>query len=81
MQGELGFRSSRYYTLVDIPYVDPRTFRLEPGGAVAHPVALTLDEQKARPTVTLECADHGIERGEAAAAARRTAAPRGARLP
>jgi hypothetical protein len=53
-------------THYDIPYVDPRTFRLELGGAVDHPVSLTLDELKARPTVTvpvtLECAGNGRAR-------------------
>jgi len=34
-------------THYDIPYVDPRTFRLELGGAVDHPVTLTLDELSA----------------------------------
>jgi DMSO/TMAO reductase YedYZ molybdopterin-dependent catalytic subunit len=53
-------------THYDIPYVDPRTFRLELGGAVDHPVSLTLDVLKARPTVTvpvtLECAGNGRAR-------------------
>src|SRR6478735_10452273 len=53
-------------THYDIPYVDPRTFRLELGGAVDHPVTLTLDELKARPTVTVpvtvECAGNGRAR-------------------
>jgi sulfane dehydrogenase subunit SoxC len=54
-----------HYLLVhfDIPVVDARTWRLEIGGSVERPLALTLDEIRARPArtlaVTLECAGNG----------------------
>src|SRR5207253_7917531 len=47
----------------DIPHVDAETWRLEIGGLVERPLALTLDELKARPSrtlaITLECAGNG----------------------
>src|SRR3954447_13155037 len=47
-------------THYDIPAVDPHTWRLEMGGAVARPLVLSLDELTRRPAVTsrvlLECA-------------------------
>jgi DMSO/TMAO reductase YedYZ molybdopterin-dependent catalytic subunit len=50
-------------THFDIPYVDETTWSLQIGGAVEHPVALTLADVKARPArtapVTLECAGNG----------------------
>jgi sulfane dehydrogenase subunit SoxC len=50
-------------THFDIPYVDERTWKLEVGGRVDHPVTLTLDQLKERPArtlpVTLECAGNG----------------------
>jgi sulfite oxidase len=50
----------------DVPRVDPASFRLEVGGLVRRPLALTLAEIRARPartaTVTLECA--GNRRGD-----------------
>jgi sulfane dehydrogenase subunit SoxC len=54
-----------HYLLIhfDIPAVDPAAWRLEVGGAVERPLALTLDELRARPArtlaVTLECAGNG----------------------
>ena len=54
-----------HYLLIhfDIPHVDAETWRLELGGLVERPLALTLDELKARPArtlaVTLECAGNG----------------------
>jgi DMSO/TMAO reductase YedYZ molybdopterin-dependent catalytic subunit len=54
-----------HYLLIhfDIPVVDRATWRLEIGGAVDHPLSLTLDEIRARPcrtlAVTLECAGNG----------------------
>ena len=54
-----------HYLLIhfDIPHVDAETWRLEIGGLVERPLALTLDELKARPSrtlaVTLECAGNG----------------------
>jgi DMSO/TMAO reductase YedYZ molybdopterin-dependent catalytic subunit len=53
-------------THYDIPYVDPRAFRLELGGAVSEPLSLDLAELKSRPTVTvpvtMECAGNGRAR-------------------
>ena len=57
-----------HYLLVhfDIPDVDPGTWRLEVGGLVDRPLALTLDDLRARPQVTvpvtLECAGNGRAR-------------------
>jgi DMSO/TMAO reductase YedYZ molybdopterin-dependent catalytic subunit len=54
-----------HYLLIhfDIPHVDAETWRLEIGGLVERPLALTLDELKSRPSrtlaVTLECAGNG----------------------
>jgi DMSO/TMAO reductase YedYZ molybdopterin-dependent catalytic subunit len=54
-----------HYLLIhyDIPEVDPGTWRLRVGGAVRHPFELSLDELRARPSVTravtLECAGNG----------------------
>jgi sulfane dehydrogenase subunit SoxC len=54
-----------HYLLIhyDIPAVDPERFRLEVGGSVERPLALSLDELKARPRVeqpiTFECAGNG----------------------
>ena len=54
-----------HYLLIhfDIPSVDAETWRLDIGGLVERPLALTLDELKARPSrtlaVTLECAGNG----------------------
>ncbi len=50
-------------THYDIPHVDPGSFRLEVGGAVSTPLSLSLDDLRARDTVTvpvtLECAGNG----------------------
>src|SRR5918997_613134 len=55
-------------THYDIPAVDPRTWRLEVGGAVERPLRLSLEELTARPAVTsrvlLECAGNGRARYE-----------------
>ncbi len=57
-----------HYLLVhyDIPAVDPGTWRLEVGGAVARPLSLDLDAVHARPRrslpVTIECAGNGRAR-------------------
>jgi DMSO/TMAO reductase YedYZ molybdopterin-dependent catalytic subunit len=55
-------------THYDIPAVDPATWSLEIGGAVARPLRLTLDELRSRPAVTsrvlLECAGNGRARYE-----------------
>ena len=54
-----------HYLLIhfDIPHVDAETWRLQIGGRVEHPLTLTLDDLKARPSrtlaVTLECAGNG----------------------
>jgi DMSO/TMAO reductase YedYZ molybdopterin-dependent catalytic subunit len=54
-----------HYLLIhfDIPHVDAETWRLAIGGRVEHPLELTLDEIRSRPsrtlTVTLECAGNG----------------------
>src|SRR5262245_21792982 len=54
-----------HYLLIhyDVPLVDPAAWRLELGGAVARPRALTLDELRALPAVeltsTMECAGNG----------------------
>ncbi len=54
-----------HYLLIhyDVPLVDPAAFRLEIGGAVGHPLALTLDDLRDRPAVevavTMECAGNG----------------------
>ena len=54
-----------HYLLIhfDIPHVDAETWRLELGGLVERPLALTLPELKAQPSrtlaVTLECAGNG----------------------
>src|SRR5881398_475623 len=55
-------------THYDIPAVDPGSWRLEIGGAVARPVSLSLEELVRRPQVTsrvlLECAGNGRARLE-----------------
>lgn len=57
-----------HYLLVhyDVPALDPATWRLEIGGAVERPRSLTLDDLRARPSVTrrvtLECAGNGRAR-------------------
>jgi sulfane dehydrogenase subunit SoxC len=57
-----------HYLLIhfDIPEADERTWSLELGGAVARPLALTMDELRRRPQVTapvtLECAGNGRAR-------------------
>jgi sulfane dehydrogenase subunit SoxC len=54
-----------HYLLIhyDIPPVDPTAWRLEVGGQVSHPLALSLDEVRARHRVdlpvTFECAGNG----------------------
>jgi sulfane dehydrogenase subunit SoxC len=54
-----------HYLLIhyDIPDVDPGSFRLEIGGAVARPMSLSLDDLRARDRVTepitFECAGNG----------------------
>jgi DMSO/TMAO reductase YedYZ molybdopterin-dependent catalytic subunit len=54
-----------HYLLIhfDIPHVDEGAWRLEVGGRVARPLALTLEDVRARPertlAVTLECAGNG----------------------
>lgn len=53
-------------THFDIPYVEPRTWRLAIGGVVSRPLELSLDDLRARPSrtakVTLECAGNGRAR-------------------
>jgi sulfane dehydrogenase subunit SoxC len=57
-----------HYLLIhfDIPEADERTWRLEIGGRVRSPRALTMDELRRRPAVTvpvtLECAGNGRAR-------------------
>jgi DMSO/TMAO reductase YedYZ molybdopterin-dependent catalytic subunit len=57
-----------HYLLVhfDIPYIDAKTWRLQIGGLVRRPLALSLDDIRARPRrslpVTLECAGNGRAR-------------------
>jgi DMSO/TMAO reductase YedYZ molybdopterin-dependent catalytic subunit len=50
----------------DIPELDPRTWRLQVGGQVAHALELSLEDIQARPRrtipVTLECAGNGRAR-------------------
>ncbi len=54
-----------HYLLIhfDVPLVDPTTWRLELGGAVARPSTFTLDDLRALPAVelaaTMECAGNG----------------------
>src|SRR5918992_2516928 len=54
-----------HYLLIhyDIPSVDATAWRLEVGGSVERPFALTLDDLRARPAVeviaTMECAGNG----------------------
>jgi DMSO/TMAO reductase YedYZ molybdopterin-dependent catalytic subunit len=54
-----------HYLLIhfDIPDVDPGSFRLEIGGAVARPMSLSLDDLRSRERVTepitFECAGNG----------------------
>jgi DMSO/TMAO reductase YedYZ molybdopterin-dependent catalytic subunit len=54
-----------HYLLIhyDVPLVDPASWRLELGGAVAKPLSFTLDELRGRPAVelaaTMECAGNG----------------------
>jgi DMSO/TMAO reductase YedYZ molybdopterin-dependent catalytic subunit len=54
-----------HYLLIhfDVPFVDAKAWRLEVGGHVSAPLALSLDDIKARPQVTLpvtmECAGNG----------------------
>src|SRR5215210_1883210 len=53
-------------THYDIPAVDPYSWRLQIGGAVARPLTLALDDLTRRPTVTsrvlIECAGNGRAR-------------------
>lgn len=53
-------------THFDVPEIDPVSWRLTLGGAVAHPLTLTLSDLQRRPrrtmTVTLECAGNGRSR-------------------
>jgi len=53
-------------THYDMPFVDPRTWRLRLGGRVGTPVSLSLDDLRTRPAttaaVTLECAGNGRAR-------------------
>jgi DMSO/TMAO reductase YedYZ molybdopterin-dependent catalytic subunit len=55
-------------THYDIPAVDPASWRLDVGGAVARPLSLSLAELQRRPAVTsrvlLECAGNGRARFE-----------------
>jgi DMSO/TMAO reductase YedYZ molybdopterin-dependent catalytic subunit len=57
-----------HYLLVhfDIPALDPATWRLAVGGTLRRPLALSLDDLRARPRVTmpvtLECAGNGRAR-------------------
>jgi DMSO/TMAO reductase YedYZ molybdopterin-dependent catalytic subunit len=57
-----------HYLLVhfDIPPIDPSSWRLEVGGNVDRPLALTLEEIRRRPSrtmpVTMECAGNGRAR-------------------
>lgn len=57
--------SGMHYLLVhfDVPYVDPRAYRLDVGGLVEREIGLSLDEIKSRPAVTtpvtMECAGNG----------------------
>jgi len=57
-----------HYTLIhyDIPYLDPREWRLSITGRVAHPFRLSLDDLRAYPArtvrVTMECAGNGRAR-------------------
>jgi DMSO/TMAO reductase YedYZ molybdopterin-dependent catalytic subunit len=57
-----------HYLLIhyDIPAVDPSRWRLTIGGSVARPLALSLEELRARPavevTATMECAGNGRAR-------------------
>ena len=59
-----------HYLLIhyDIPAVDPSGWRLAIEGSVARPLALTLEELRARPaaevTATMECAGNGRARLE-----------------
>jgi DMSO/TMAO reductase YedYZ molybdopterin-dependent catalytic subunit len=54
-----------HYLLVhfDIPDVDQDSFRLEVGGLVGHPLSLSVDDIRSRPSVTMpvtmECAGNG----------------------
>ena len=54
-----------HYLLIhyDVPLVEPAAFQLDIGGAVARPLALTLDDLRDRPAVevavTMECAGNG----------------------
>ncbi|MGH2542680.1 MAG: molybdopterin-dependent oxidoreductase, partial [Ardenticatenaceae bacterium] len=54
-----------HYLLIhfDIPYVDPKTWRLNVGGLVSKPLTLTLEDIQKRPdktlAVTMECAGNG----------------------
>ena len=54
-----------HYLLVhyDVPLVDPAAWRLEVAGAIERPLALALDDIRARPrvelTATMECAGNG----------------------
>ena len=59
-----------HYLLIhyDIPFVDPASWRLEIGGAVANPLSLSLADIQQRPRVTMpvtfECAGNGRARME-----------------
>src|SRR5256885_16079765 len=54
-----------HYLLIhyDIPFVDADTYELSVGGRVGQPLALSLDDLRARPAaeleVTMECAGNG----------------------
>jgi DMSO/TMAO reductase YedYZ molybdopterin-dependent catalytic subunit len=54
-----------HYLLIhyDIPAIDPAMWRLEIGGAVERPLSLSLEDLRARPSVTrpvtMECAGNG----------------------
>ncbi|WP_138416490.1 sulfite oxidase [Sinomonas gamaensis] len=53
-------------THFDVPEIDPVSWRLTIGGAVEHPLTLTLSDLQRKPrrtlTVTLECAGNGRSR-------------------
>lgn len=60
-----------HYLLIhyDIPVLDRDAWRLEVGGLVARPLTLSLDDLRARPSVTvdvtMECAGNGMCRCQA----------------
>ena len=51
----------QYFISPMVPQVDPRLWRLEVGGMVAHPLSLTLDDLAAMPRVTLRLRHYCIE--------------------